>query len=199
MNHLCQSINKKAREYVDICLRNADRLESLVQDILDVSKLEAGEMKFEMQQVNLVLLMHNTIIDISSLAKEKNLSLNSNLPKTLPSVYADPQRISQVISNLIKNAIKFTDKGSVKISAKVSGHNIQVEVADTGVGIKKEDLPRMFTKFFQAEDVATRKTKGTGLGLAICKEIIEKHNGKIWVESEFGKGSSVYFNLPIER
>lgn len=192
-------LNEKALEYIDICLRNANRLEQLVQDVLDISKLEAGEMKFEMKDVNLIPLLNNTITELFSLAKEKNLILKPEIPKTLPIVYGDSIRLSQVISNLIKNSIKFTDKGSITVNAKVIKNNVQVEVTDTGIGLRKEDMPKLFTKFFQTQDITTRKTKGTGLGLAICKKIIEAHDGKILGNSKgLGKGTTFSFTLPIK-
>jgi len=192
-------LNKMAKEHVNICVRNVERLENLVGDILDISKLEAGEMKFEMENVNLVPLLHNVITDLSSLAKEKNMILKTKIPKTLPLVYGDPKRLTQVLSNLINNAIKFTNKGDITVNTKLVGSNIQVDVIDTGMGISKENIPKLFTKFFQTQEAATRTTKGTGLGLAICKEIITAHHGKIWAESEgLGRGSTFSFTMPIK-
>jgi len=193
-------LNQQAQGYVEICLRNTDRLEKLAMDILDISKLEAEEMKFNMKNVNLINLLNNTIKDLSSLAKEKNLILNTEIPKTLPTVYGDSQRLTQVISNLIKNATKFTNKGSITINAKLVKNNIQVDIIDTGMGIKKQNMTKLFIKFFQAQEVATRKLTGTGLGLAICKKIIEYHKGKIWAESDgLRKGSKFSFTLPIKK
>jgi signal transduction histidine kinase len=191
-------LNEKGLEYINICLKSAVRLEDLVTDILDVSKLETGEMKFEMKELNLAPLLKNEVKQLSFLLKENKLSLNSKIPGTIM-VYGDSPRLSQVIGNLLKNALKFTDKGTVTLNAKIIGDNVQVDFIDTGIGIRKEDLKKLFTKFFQGQDITTRKTKGTGLGLAISKEIVEKHKGKIWAESKgFGKGSTFSFSLPVK-
>jgi len=192
-------LNNKGREYVSTCLRNAERLNKLIGDILDISKLEAGEMKFEMERVNINSLLNDVVTDFLPLIKKKKLVLKVVSPKTLPLVEGDRVRLMQVLSNLVDNAIKFTDKGSITITVKVVGKFIQVSVADTGVGLRKKDIQNLFTKFYQAQDIKVRKTKGTGLGLAICKEIILAHDGKIWVESKgIGKGTTVSFLLPVK-
>jgi signal transduction histidine kinase len=189
-------LSEKAKGYVDTCLRNSKRLERLVQDILDISKLDAGEMKFQMKKLNLVPFLKNSLQDLSFMAKEKKISLKSTIPEKLPTIRGDAQRLTQVIENLVKNAIKFTDKGSVSMKVFVKNNQIQVDVTDTGMGIAKENIPKLFTKFFQTEHASTRKTKGTGLGLAISKKIIEAHQGKIWVNSVEKKGSTFSFSLP---
>jgi signal transduction histidine kinase len=192
-------LNEKGLDYINICLKSAARLEDLVTDILDVSKLETGEMKFEMKELNLAPLLKNELKQLSFLLKETNIALNSKIPDTIM-VYGDSHRLSQVIGNLIKNALKFTEEGTVTLKAKTMGDNVRVDVIDTGMGIRKEDLNKLFTKFFQGQDIATRRTKGTGLGLAISKEIIEKHKGKIWAESGgLGKGSTFSFSLPVNN
>jgi signal transduction histidine kinase len=191
-------LNKEAQKFIGICLSSAERLEDLVTDILDISKLEAGEMKFDMEEIDLAPLLKNESKQLSFLAKENKTELKSKVPKTIL-VYGDSHRLSQAIGNLIKNAIKFAKKGSVTINASIIGSNVRVDFIDTGMGMREEDKSKLFTKFFQGQDIATRKTKGTGLGLAICKEIIEKHKGKIWAESEgLGKGSTFSFALPVK-
>jgi signal transduction histidine kinase len=193
-------LKKKGREYIDICLRNVERLDNLIRDILDISKLEAGEMKFEFKNISLSPLLKNAVAESSSTAKNKTIKIKLHLQKKLPQIYADSQRIGQVLSNLIRNAIKFMDKGAIDIKAHVVDGNLEINVEDEGMGIKKQDLPRLFTKFFQTQEAATRKTKGTGLGLAICKNIITAHGGRIWAESSgLGKGSRFIFTLPIQR
>ncbi len=189
-------ISKEEKEKLKICLRNAKRLDSLVDEILDISKLEAGEMKFDMGNINIIKLIKHTKQDLGPSAIKKGLKLITNIPRKLPMVKGDEKRLMQVMENLVKNAIKFTDKGSVTISAKQIAKNIEVRIKDTGVGIDKEDTLRVFTKFFQAEPAATRRKKGTGLGLAISKAIIEAHKGNISVESEKGKGSVFKFKIP---
>jgi len=191
-------LNKKGREYVEICLGSVKRLQGLVDDILVISKLEAGEMKFQMSKVNLLQILKDAVAEFRPLARQSNLLLKTGLPGRLPAIYGDPQRLAQVIDNLITNAIKFTEGGSVVVEAKKVDRHIQVSVTDTGIGVSKENIPKLFSKFFQIQEVAVRKTKGTGLGLAISKEIVNAHKGKIWVESEgIGKGSAFSFSLPI--
>lgn len=192
-------LTKRVQEHLEICLRNAKRLNSLIEDILSISKLESGEMKFYMENLNLKKIIDNAQKDLLYLAKEKNLSLNLKLPQYLPLVRGDEQRITQVLINLINNAIKFTNKGSITISAKQTGNKIIIQVKDTGIGIDKNDIPKLFIKYYQGSVSQTKKQKGLGLGLAICKEIIKQHKGAIWVESELGKGSSFYFTLPIRK
>jgi len=134
------------------------------------------------------------------LAKKKDIDLVFNMLPKPPIILADEKRLSQVLGNLITNAIKFTDKGSVTINVKLFNNKVQVDVIDTGTGIKKEDIPKLFTKFFQVQEAATRKTKGTGLGLAISKSIIEAHKGRIWASSKgLGKGSTFSFSLPVKK
>jgi signal transduction histidine kinase len=191
---------EKVQQYAEIIYQNAVRQEKLVTDLLSISKLEAGEMKFEMADLDLLPLLRQAVTGLSLEAKKKGIQIKSALPKSLPHIYSDSQRLTQVIVNLIGNALKFTQKGSITITAKVINNAIQITITDTGMGIKKEDIPRLFTKFVQTQDYTTRKTQGTGLGLAICKEIIQAHHGKIWVESSgVGKGSIFFFTLPITK
>ncbi|MBI4894827.1 MAG: HAMP domain-containing histidine kinase [Candidatus Aenigmarchaeota archaeon] len=192
-------LNDKGKEYVEICLRNVNRLNGLIGDILDISKLEAGEMKFEMQDVDFVSIVRNSVTDFSTLARDKKIDLRSSIPPSLPVIYADSQRLTQVVENLIGNAVKFTDQGSVSVSVRSEGAQIRLDVTDTGMGIERENLPKLFTKFFQTQQATTRKTKGTGLGLAICKEIIEAHGGKIWANSDgAGAGTTFSISLPMK-
>jgi signal transduction histidine kinase len=195
-------LNEKGLELIKIFARNSARLKNLVDDILDVSKLESGEMKFTMQKIVLVKTINEVITDLQPLAKEKNIALKVILsPKNKRQVIkADPKRLSQVISNLVKNAIKFTDKGSITIKVVIKDNFLNLSVTDTGDGIAKEDLTKIFEKFYQAQQAATRKTKGTGLGLAITKKIVEAHGGTIKAQSAGrGKGTTITLKIPILR
>jgi nitrogen-specific signal transduction histidine kinase len=192
-------LNDKGLEYVEVCYRNVNRLNELVGDILDISKLEAGEMKFDMQGVNMVDLLRNCTKDFSIAMQQKGIVFETNIPDSLPIISGDTQRLTQVIENLINNSMKFTEKGKIKLQAQLVDNFIQVTISDTGVGIDKMEIDRLFTKFFEAQSVITRNTTGTGLGLAISKEIIEAHHGHIWAESEgLGKGSVFSFTIPIK-
>lgn len=194
-----KNLNEKQKKEIKICLRNAKRLQMLVNDILDISKLESKTMKFVMRDLNIKTVIRDAIADLKSFAEERNLKLVLKVPKKLPTVYGDRYRLTQVLENLVNNAIKFTEKGTVTIEAGQEDGKIVVHVRDTGVGIPEEDMPKLFTKFFQVDTSAKRKYGGSGLGLAICKNIIEEHGGKIWVESEPGKGSVFSFSLPVKQ
>ena len=190
-----KNIPTKEKKQLQIVLDAAQREKKLVDDILDISKLESGAMKFYMVEVQLHDLVNALIKELQSAALAKKLKLESHVPKDLPLIHADPKRLSQAIDNLASNAIKFTDKGGISIYASKKKGEIMVEVKDTGIGISKEAMPKLFTKFYQIDSSANRKAGGTGLGLAITKEIVEAHGGKIWVNSRPGRGSTFSFTL----
>jgi|GEM_PF-3336189 len=191
-----KNLTSEQRNEIAICLRNAKRLQALVQDILDISKLESRAMKFDMQEMDLRKILMNTFTDMKSAAKDKGLQLKVSLPQKPLKVMGDPYRLTQVTENLVNNAIKFTDSGHIAIEASRGNGNVLVEVKDTGVGVSRKDLSKLFTKFFQADTSAKRKYGGSGLGLAICKSIVEEHKGRIWAKSKPGKGSTFAFSLP---
>lgn len=180
---------------------NVDRLNRLINDILDLSKLEAGKVEIIKEKQSL----NNLIIEFSELirceAESKGLKYILDLQEDLPDIYYDKDRMSQVLSNLLSNALKFTDLGQISVTTKYNedDHIVHVSVADTGSGISKQDVGKLFRKFQQLGNAAERKTGGTGLGLAICKEIVSRHGGEIWVESTEGMGSSFHFTLQIEE
>lgn len=193
-----KKLSEEDCESLDIILRNTERLRRLVTDVLDISKLESKVMKFKMEDVQMVDLIKNSAADAKPFAKQKGISLEAkDIPK-LPLVHGDPMRLTQVLGNLINNAIKFTDKGGVTIEARTENGKVVVEVTDTGIGMPDDDLPKLFTKFFQAKTPEGRRYGGTGLGLAICKEIIKAHKGEVWARSKLGKGSTFGFDLPAK-
>ncbi len=195
-----KNLNDSQKTQIKTCLRNAKRLQLLVNDILDMSKLEAGSMKFEMGKVDILSVIKNSVTDMKEEAKKQGMELKSELPDSLPEITADEYRITQVLTNLINNAIKYNrPKGSITVSASRGDGKIKVSVSDTGIGISKKDMKKLFTKFFQADTSARRKHGGTGLGLAICRSIVRHHGGKIWTESKLGKGSRFIFTLPIKK
>jgi PAS domain S-box-containing protein len=192
------AINTEGQKLLSICLRNTKRLNKLIQDILDISKLEAGGMKFVMETIDLLKIIQTEIVNNTAEAQQKNINIKAQLPDTLPPLHADPYRIAQVIDNFIRNAIHFTDQGNILVTATHHKDNIRVDILDTGAGISKHDQEKLFTKFYQAQDITTRRTKGTGLGLAISKKIITHHQGKVWAYSEGkNKGSTFSFTLPL--
>lgn len=189
-------LDEKQREQLTTVYRNAKRLNSLVSDILDISKLEGGAMKFQMQKTNPEKILENVVSDLSMKAQEKGVYLKYS-PVSLKPICADEKRITQVLTNLVTNAIKFTDKGGITIKAEQTEEGINISVEDTGIGMKEDELEHIFTKFYQADSSLERQAEGTGLGLAISKGIIVSHGGEIHVESKLGEGSKFYFSLPF--
>ena len=183
--------------FLDIAKRNVDRLARLINDILDFQKLEAGRMTFRMEEYSINEVVKEAVTAMAPLADAKGLEFILDLDDGLPRIRFDRDKIIQVLTNLINNAIKFTEKGHITVYTKPDNGFIRISVQDTGAGIKQEDIPRLFLQFEQIDKGIDRKTGGTGLGLAISKEIVARHNGKIWAESDFGKGSTFHFVLPV--
>jgi len=186
------------KEKIEISLASAKREVDLVSDILDISKLEAGSLKLELEKLNLVDLFHEIELSLEPVVKQKKLTFTMEYPDKLPIIDGDRRRLIQVVTNLVTNAVKFTEKGGITIKVKEQGKDILISVIDTGMGISKENVSKLFTKFFQADTTERRKQGGTGLGLAISKGIVEGHGGKIWIDSVLGKGSTFYFTLPVK-
>jgi signal transduction histidine kinase len=199
MDGLAGKITNEQRNCLDIAKRNIDRLSRLIGDLLDFNKLEAGRMNFDMQDNDANDVAKEVYDTMLPLAKEKGINLVLELDGNLPMASFDRDKVTQVVSNLVNNALKFTKEGRITITTSKMEDAIQVSVSDTGCGIKKEDLPRLFHEFEQLETVGVEKPRGTGLGLAISKEIITRHNGEIRAESEVGKGTTFFFTLPIQE
>jgi signal transduction histidine kinase len=181
--------------------KNVDRLGRLINDILSLSKLESGKQQLNIVEGDLNATIREVMEIQETVAVKKGLYLKDSLSLDDVKVPFDADKINQVMNNLINNAIKFTSEGGIEVISIVDLEKniITVSVKDTGPGIKEEDNQKLFQKFQQLGSHATRETGGTGLGLAICKEIIAKHGGKIWVESELGKGSVFLFVLPLKE
>jgi signal transduction histidine kinase len=191
-------LNKEQKESLEMILRNEERLNKLMTDVLDISRIRSKKLRLIPKKLSLLKIIQNTVEEMKPEAKEKEIDLTIKLAD-LPEITADPTRISQVVSNLLNNAIKFTpEKGKVAIEAEKGKKEVIVKVIDTGVGISPKNLEKLFTPFFQIESGLARKHGGTGLGLVICEGIVEAHEGKIWAESPGeGKGSTFTFTLPI--
>jgi len=194
------------REFLNIINEESDRLTKLIDDFLDISKIESGQMQWKNTEPVITEIIKSATNATSALSTQKNLRVNVELEPNLPPVWGDKDRLVQVVTNLLSNAIKFTPEGGeIRVAAEVLKGSeagsvsdvMRVSVSDTGIGVAPEEQERIFEKFRQAGNTLTDKPKGTGLGLAICKEIVEHYGGKIWVESELGKGSTFYFTLPI--
>lgn len=169
----------------------------LVNSLLDLSKMEAGMMRFQLEPKNVAPLIEQTVEEMGPLADAKRIHLEVLLPEALPIIKMDSERILQALRNIIGNAVKFTpEKGRVSVSARRADHGVEVSVADTGPGIPAGNLITIFEKFQQSIIEGSHPVKGTGLGLAIAKQIITHHGGKIWAESELGHGSTFIFVLP---
>jgi signal transduction histidine kinase len=188
---------EKARSVLDRIQRNGRHLLGLINDVLDLSKIEAGQLVLALGDYSLKNVVHTVFSAVEPLAKEKKLAFSAEVEPDLPTGHGDERRLIQVLLNLVGNAIKFTDTGEVMIKAAQSNGAFEVAVRDTGPGISAADQAKLFQEFQQADNSITRKKGGTGLGLAISKRIIEMHGGKIWVDSIVGQGSTFSFSVPI--
>jgi PAS domain S-box-containing protein len=188
--------DEKIKNWAKISLRNAERLLKLVNDILDVARLDSDTMRFDMEKLDPIELLTEIAEDVKPAIINKKLEFRLKVPEALPHVLGDKIRLSQVLKNLIGNALKFTDTGYIALEAEKRDNHIVISVADTGIGISQDELKKIFTKFYQAYTGEDRNNEGTGLGLFISKEIVKKHNGSIWAESEVGKGSRFVVELP---
>jgi len=177
--------------YLAIIKESNDRMIRLVNDLLDVSRIEMGRIILSPKQVNLYILIQKIIATYLPLARASNIDITLEADETLPNVLVDPEKISLVIQNLIDNAVKYTKgKGTVIISAKADGKYVNVSVKDTGVGIPVSQQRHVFQKFFRSDNAMKHQTVGTGLGLFIAKAIVEESNGKIWFESKENQGTT---------
>jgi signal transduction histidine kinase len=187
----------KIREILERVQSNGRHLLGLINDVLDLSKIEAGQLTLSIADYSIKEVVQTVVTATESLADEKKLLLKTDIAEDLPPGEGDERRITQALLNLVGNAIKFTETGEVAVQASAVNGAFQVAVADTGPGISATDQQRIFEEFQQIDSSSTRKKGGTGLGLAISKKIIELHGGRIWVESELGRGSVFRFTLPV--
>lgn len=185
---------RKSRKEIDRIRRAAERMNRLIQDLLDTASIDAGKLSVERRRLSVVPLVHETIEALQPLAASKSLHLHSDLPSDLPEISGDSGRLQQVFTNLVGNAIKFTPAGgTITVRAEAADGDIQFSVTDTGSGIPEESRPHLFERFWQARRTARQ---GTGLGLSIARGIVVAHGGRIWVESHVGEGSTFFFTLP---
>ncbi len=187
---------QQVEDNLKVVVSEGERLTKLIDDVLDLAKIEAGKLEWHMEPVDLREVIDHATAATSSLLDQKGLALIKDIATDLPVLTGDRDRLVQVVINLISNAVKFTDNGSVTCRATAANGEILVSVVDTGVGITLDDQPKVFERFKQVGDTLTDKPKGTGLGLPICREIVEHHGGRIWVESVIGKGSTFSFAIP---
>lgn len=191
-------INKEQKEYLSIVKSNIDRLARIIENLLDISQIEAEKMRLTRTWVNIVDLAEDALNVLKSRADTKHLELHTSFPAGIPEVYVDAGKITQVFTSLMENAVKFTpENGKITFAIMDKGKALECSVADTGTGIAPENMGKVFDRFQQFDRTPGPGAQGTGLGLAITKELLKMHGGKIWVESEPGKeGSKFTLTIP---
>lgn len=190
---------RQVEQNIDIIISEGERLTTLINNVLDLAKIEAGKVEWHMQPLAVAEIVERAIAATAALFEHKGLELIKDVEDGLPEIIGDQDRLIQVVINLISNAVKFTDQGSVTCRVRQANGEVIVSVIDTGVGVNEADQQKVFEKFTQAGDTLTDKPRGTGLGLPICKEIVEHHGGRIGVESKLGQGTTFSFTLPVSH
>jgi signal transduction histidine kinase len=198
LDQIYGEVPDKMRGVLDRVQSNGRHLLGLINDVLDLSKIEAGQLALTVANYSLEDVVQGVVTSVESLATEKQLALKLDIPRSLPAGRGDERRIAQVLLNLVGNAIKFTEKGEVAIAASASNGSFNIAVRDTGPGISPADQVKIFEEFHQADNSATKTKGGTGLGLSIAKRIVEMHGGRIWVESSPGSGATFSVSLPVK-
>lgn len=198
MQQLPGPLNKEQQKQIKMVQESGCHLLSLINDILDISKIEAGELKPSYEEFDIQQIIENVIKMIWPFASGKHLPVNFARSNDIGLIMSDKQRVHQVLLNIVNNAVKFTEKGGVEIKCSRNNDKVSVEVADSGIGIKKEDIENLFNPFVQLENSLTRKFEGSGLGLSISKKLIDMLSGSIKVESQYGKGSIFTVTLPVQ-
>jgi signal transduction histidine kinase len=197
LDHIYGETPDRMRQVLERVQANGRHLLGLINDVLDLAKIEAGQLTLSVADYSLKEVVDGVINAVEPLAVEKHLAFKTDVPAQLPIGHGDERRIAQVLLNLVGNAIKFTDAGEVAIKVSAANGSFTVAVSDSGPGISAADQARIFDEFQQADTSSTRTKGGTGLGLSIAKRIVEMHRGRIWVKSSPGKGSTFFFTLPV--
>ena len=193
-------LNEKQAEYIKYVHTSGSHLLSLINDILDLSKVEAGRMELDLSTFTVPVAVDNALTLVRERATRHGLSLESRLDPAVAEIDADERKFKQILLNLLSNAVKFTPEGGqITVAARMMNETVEVSVTDTGLGIAPEDCEAVFEEFRQVGQDAERKAQGTGLGLALTKKFIELHGGRIWLTSTVGKGSTFFFTLPITQ
>ncbi len=190
-------LSEDQRGFMSIIKNNADRLTMLVDDLLDISRIESGRVGLSPKVMRVEGVVNQVVTAMEARAAEKGVTLRSDVPRDLPKVIADSDRVAQIMTNLVANAYQYTPTGGeIVVLARAHGGEVRISVRDTGIGIAPEDQEKIFGRFFRADDPLVQETPGTGLGLSIVKSLVEVQGGRIWVESELGEGSTFVFTLP---
>ena len=191
------TLPSKMREDLMVVQRNCEHLSNMINDVLDLTRIEAGYITLHRERVNLSSLIERAATAVRPLLEKKRLSLEVAVAGNLPEVYCDPVRVQQVVLNLLSNAVRFTDVGSISVSAVEQGHDVLVSVADTGPGVSPQDAERIFEPFVQGSQDLWRSKGGNGLGLSISKRFVGLHDGRMWLDSRLGAGTTFFFTLPL--
>jgi CheY-like chemotaxis protein/anti-sigma regulatory factor (Ser/Thr protein kinase) len=189
-------ISADQREFLELVAKSTVRLANLINDLLDVEKIESGRISMRREPVGLTEVLDQVVRTFQVTAAERGLGLHLAVEGPLAPVAGDADRLNQVFTNLISNAIKYTKQGDVRVSARCAGGEVQIAVADSGIGIAREHMPNLFGRFYRVDNQYTREVGGTGLGLAITKAIVERHGGRVEVDSAPGAGSTFTVRLP---
>ncbi|MBI2238188.1 MAG: HAMP domain-containing protein [Actinobacteria bacterium] len=198
LENLLDGVEQADPETLQVMLGQSERLTRLVDQLLDLSRLESGDVPLEREEVALAPLVSEVLSEIEVSRSGKGVAVEGRVPADLPPVYADRERVHQVLFNLLDNAVRFTPPGGeVVVSASRHNGSCEIRVEDTGPGIAPEHLPRLFERFYRVDPARSREDGGTGIGLAIARSVVEAHGGRIWAESEPGKGSVFTFELPV--
>jgi len=198
-NRIFGEITDEQKKYLEIMLRNTNRLDNIVSDLVDISRIESGGMTFTSKKTIVSKMVNEAVEKMQSSANEKNIAINVEIEDQIPDLIVDQDRIKQVIINILGYAIKFSpDKTAVNLRAKKQETDVLFEIQDQGMGIPKDKQKKIFTAFYRADEGKSREFSGGGIGLALSRGIVTVHGGKIWVESEEGKGSTFRFTLPIK-
>lgn len=196
---LDSELNEKQKEILSMGKTSLIRLNRLISDLIEIAKMEEHPV-LRLENVALDSMIRQCIYEIKPIAEQDNINIKVQLQENLPALRADREKLQQVFFNLFSNAIKFNKRnGKIIVEASQNDGVMEVSIADTGIGIPREHLDKIFDRFYQVDGSTTRKYVGTGLGLAIVKKAVEMHGGKIWVESELGNGSKFTFTLPMQR
>jgi CheY-like chemotaxis protein/two-component sensor histidine kinase len=194
---ICGELNQEQLEAVLDIHASGEELLQMIKDILDLSKVEAGKMEFHIERFPFDDILQSVKSVLSNMIKKKGQNFTVKAPDDLPLIYADKTRLKQILYNLLSNAVKFTPEGgNITVTVSSDDDKFLFEVEDTGIGIREDDMDKLFKEFVQIDASYSRQYEGTGLGLALTKKLVQMHGGNIWAESEYGKGSKFSFTLP---
>jgi signal transduction histidine kinase len=195
---LAGPLNDEQKKQMGMVQNSARHLLQLINDVLDISKIEAGQLQLYLESFDFAVLIRNTLDIVAPLADKKGLGLVVEIAPDVGMIYGDRRRVEQILINLLSNAIKFTDHGMISLKSAVSGDRIITSITDTGIGLKNEDIKNLFLPFRQIDIGVARRYEGTGLGLSICKRLLEMMGGEIWAESKGERAGSTFgFFLPL--